>query len=115
VGEQVAARFLRRKGCRVLAKNYRCPAGEIDLICRDGGTLVFVEVKSRSSFQRESPTEAAHPRQWKRIDRAAHYFLRQRGIQSCPCRIDLVTVEWRSLGSVPLVTHYPDAFAAAVR
>jgi putative endonuclease len=112
LGERAAAKYLRERGYRVLIRNYRCPAGEIDLICREGATLVFVEVKTRTQFARESPAEAAPATQWKRIDRAAKYFLRQRNVRSCPCRLDLITVEWASLHSVPRIEHFVDAYAA---
>ena len=112
LGERAAAKYLRQGGYRILVRNYRCPAGEIDLICRAGATLVFVEVKTRSNFTRESPSEAAHPTQWRRIDRAARYFLRQRDVRSCPCRLDLITVEWINPHTPPRIEHFQDAYAA---
>ena len=70
-GERVAQRYLSRRKYRVLAKNYRCPAGEIDLICSQGRAIVFVEVKTRSSDQVQDPQEAIRPNQWRRIENAA--------------------------------------------
>ena len=108
-GERVAARFLRRHRYRVLVRNYRCAAGEIDLICTQGDTLVFVEVKTRTSDVAADPQEAFRPPQWRRIERAARHFLMQGSAQHRPCRFDLVTVFWPPDGS-PHIEHFQDAF-----
>lgn len=108
-GERAAARYLRRRHYRVLVHNYQCVAGEIDLICSDGDTIVFVEVKTRSSDMAEDPLEATRKTQWKRIESAARYFLLQRSVQDRPCRFDLVTVVWPPRGA-PDIEHFVDAF-----
>src|SRR5947209_6203352 len=72
-GERAAARYLRRQGLRVLVRGYRTRCGEIDLIARDGDTLVFVEVKAR---QRGVPAEAVTAEKQRRITLAALHFLR---------------------------------------
>ncbi len=108
-GERTAARYLRRHHHRILVHNYHCVAGEIDLICSDGDTIVFVEVKTRSSDVAEDPLEAMRKTQWRRIENAARYFLLQRSVQDRPCRFDLVTVVWPPRGS-PRIEHFVDAF-----
>jgi putative endonuclease len=92
-------------------RNFRCPAGEIDIICSDGETLVFVEVKTRSSA--DPTTMHGGPRniQWKRIESAARYVLMQKSAQNRPCRFDAITVDWPARGS-PQVEHYQDAYQA---
>jgi len=88
-------------------RNYRCAAGEIDLVCRDADTLVFVEVKTRSSDAAQVLDEAVHPTQWRRLQNAARYFVQQRGANNQPCRFDLVTVLWRP-SCKPDIEHFKD-------
>lgn len=83
--EALAALLLILKGHRILARRARTPAGEIDLIARKGGTLVFAEVKARISL--DAGTEALAPRQRDRIARAAEAFVRTRP--------DLTGLDWR--------------------
>jgi len=110
-GERAAARFLKRRGCRVLARNYRCPAGEIDLICADADMIVFVEVKTRSGTDVQDPQEAIHPSQWRRIESAARYFRSARSAHDRPCRFDVVTVVWPT-GEPMTIEHFEDAHQA---
>lgn len=108
-GERAAARHLRKLRYRIVARNYRCESGEIDLICTDDDTIVFVEVKTRSSDDAQDPREAIRPSQWRRVHSAARYFLMERSAQNQPCRFDVVTVVWPARGS-PQIEHFPDAF-----
>lgn len=108
-GERAAATFLRRRGHRILTRNYRCRAGEIDLICSHGDTLVFIEVKTRSSDRAEDPQETLHGAQRKRIENAARFYLLQCAAQDRPCRFDVVTVIWPEKGS-PRIEHFEDVF-----
>lgn len=108
-GERAAARHLRKLRHRIVARNYRCPAGEIDLISTDDDTIVFVEVKTRSSDDAQDPFEAIRLSQWRRVQNAARCFLMERSAQDRPCRFDVVTVVWPARGS-PRIEHFPDAF-----
>ena len=108
-GERAAARHLKRRRFRILARNYRCPAGEIDLIASQGDTIVFVEVKTRSGEEDECPADLSARIQWPQIARAARYFLMQRSSHDRPCRFDLVTVTWPSRGK-PTIEHFEDAY-----
>jgi len=110
----LARRYLSRRKYRVLAKNYRCPAGEIDLICCQGQAIVFVEVKTRSSDQAQDPQEAIRPSQWRRIENAAYYFLMRHGLADRACRFDVVTVVWPDRGA-PQIEHFEDAHQARRR
>jgi putative endonuclease len=67
-GEDMAVRFLKGKGYRIIGRNFRCPAGEIDIIARDGGTLVFVEVKTRTDSLFGHPIEAVHSGKRRKFD-----------------------------------------------
>lgn len=109
-GERIAEKHLRRKRYHVLARNFHCVAGEIDLIASDRDTIVFVEVKTRSSDQTFVPDRAINTFQRGQIERAAKYFLMERGAQNRPCRFDVVTVVRPPRGEVR-VEHFEDAFA----
>ncbi len=108
-GERAAARYLRRRGHRILARNFRCVAGEIDLICADGDTLVFVEVKARSTDQAAHPHEGFRKPQWRRVANAARFYVMQRSAQQLPCRFDLITIVWPP-GGRARIEHFADAF-----
>ena len=73
--ETQAAVFLEKQGYQILERNFRCPAGEIDLIAKEGGYLCFVEVKYRSERETGTPEEAVDAKKQKRISRAALYYL----------------------------------------
>lgn len=108
-GERAAARYLSRHHFGYLIRNYRCAAGEIDLICSDGDTIVFVEVKCRTSDDVQDLQEALRIPQIRRIENAARYFLMERRLQDRPCRFDVVTVLWPPRGA-PQIEHFQDAF-----
>lgn len=74
-GEAAAAKFIKAEGFRIIEKNFRCKSGEIDIIARDGDTVVFVEVKTRSSDGYGSPVEAVGPVKIRRIIRASETYL----------------------------------------
>jgi putative endonuclease len=89
--EEQASRFLSRHGLQVIARNYRTRLGEIDLIARDGATLVFVEVRLRSSPEFGGAAGSVGPRKQRRIAAAAqHYIARLAG--EPVCRFDVVTL-----------------------
>lgn len=91
-GEDAAASFLERHGLSVLERNFRVKTGEIDIIARDGRTLVFVEVKTRRTEAYGRPGAAVGFRKQQKIIECARWYLRQRQIESCPCRFDVIEV-----------------------
>jgi putative endonuclease len=107
----VAARYLKKQGYRILARNYRCAAGEIDLIAAKGDAIVFVEVKTRMASDSDDGTNPVHPRQQIRIERAARFFLGSAQIHNRSYRFDVVLVLHRETGGLQ-VEHVVDAFAA---
>jgi putative endonuclease len=111
-GERAAARFLRRRGLRVLLRGYRTPSGEIDLIARDGETLVFVEVKAR---RQGVPAEAVTTEKQLRITLAALQFLRKHGLLDVRSRFDIVAIVWPDERGEPQIEHIPNAFEAVGR
>ncbi len=98
--EEVAARFLERQGLAIVARNYRCRAGEIDLVARDGDTLAFVEVRLRGSEAFGGARESVDAAKQRRILQAARHYLAGRPEQPCRCdvvlldRLDPARVEW---------------------
>ena len=90
--EDRAARFLAEQGLRIVARNYRTRMGEIDLIAQDGATLVFVEVRMRSSARFGGALGSITPRKRSRIAAAARHYLMRLGREP-RCRFDVVTVE----------------------
>jgi putative endonuclease len=91
-GEVVAAKWLEAAGLILVARNWRCPAGEIDLIVRDGATAVFVEVKTRTSVAYGHPFEAITPAKRARLRRLVAEWCREHGPVSGGVRIDAIAV-----------------------
>jgi len=112
LGERHAARLLRSKGYRLLEANYRTPLGELDLIARDGETLVFVEIRTRTSEDTLTPLSSVDERKQQHIVRTARAYLRTRRLPECPCRFDVVEVVATVTGKVVKMRHYEGAFGA---
>lgn len=91
-GEQLAHRFLVNKGYRTLTTNYRSPRGEIDLVCQDGDTVVFVEVKTRSSEKFGTPEESVTPLKQRRLQQLAQEYLIAHHLETQPVRFDVLTL-----------------------
>ena len=106
-GERAAARHLRRQGIRVITRGYRTSLGEIDLIAREGTTLVFVEVKTRRAGQ---PAEAVTPEKQRRLSLAALHFLRRFQLLESRCRFDVVAIVWPKGARTPSIEHLRNAF-----
>ncbi len=91
-GEQLAARHLKRLGYRIVCRNYRCPLGEIDIIARHRGVLVFVEVKSRRSEAFGSPKLAVTPAKQHKLSQVAWHYLQKNNLTEINARFDVVTI-----------------------
>jgi putative endonuclease len=110
-GEDSAARFLKRKGYRILARHVDLPVGELDIIAVDGRTVVFVEVKTRTSDDAGHPTEAIDARKEQRMTQAALVYLKRNGLLKYAARFDVVAVSWPQDASRPIIEHYQNAFS----
>ncbi len=110
-GERVAARFLKKLGYKILVRQARSKVGEIDLIARDGETIVFVEVKTRSSHATGHPSEAVGYQKQKQLTRAALFWLKERNLLDHRCRFDVIAITWQD-GQHPVVEHFIHAFEA---
>ena len=109
-GERLAAKLLKQKGYRILARNTRSRWGEIDLIARDGDTIVFVEVKTRSQSETGRPEDAITQHKRRQMTRAASAWLHRYHLDNHRCRFDVVAIVWGD--KAPEVTHYIGAFEA---
>jgi putative endonuclease len=105
-GERVAARHLSDQGMVVLDRNWRCEAGEIDLVLRDGDVLVVCEVKTRASDACGTPHEAVTPDKLERLQRLALLWAETHEVRPSEVRIDLVAVHRPPRGAA-LVEHVP--------
>ena len=112
-GEDMAYRYLRRHGCTVVARNYvaRSGAGEIDLVTWEGGVLVFVEVKTRSSDDFGAPDAAVDAEKQRRIAIAAREYGRRAQVEDSRTRFDIVSV---MLAGPPRIAWRRDAFRVSV-
>jgi putative endonuclease len=105
--EAAAAQFLARKGLTLICSNYRCRLGEIDLVLRDGPSIVFVEVRLRTNPSFGGAAESIGPRKRARIIAAARHYLA--GKPELPCRFDVVLLDRLE---PPRIEWIRDAFAA---
>lgn len=105
LGEELACQFLREKGYAILATNYRCPWGEIDIIARDGADLVFVEVRTRRSADYGTPQESLTPAKVRHLLATAQDYLQNHAKTEASWRIDLVCIRRGQHPSSPLIDH----------
>ena len=108
-GERLAERHLCEQGLVVLARNWRCPEGEIDLILRDGADVVFCEVKTRRGDRFGTPAEAVVPAKVRRLRRLAVRWLEQTTVRPREIRFDVVEVLPQPRGAT-VVEHIRAAF-----
>jgi len=111
-GEAAAREYLQRHGVRILAANFACAAGEIDLIGQERDVLVFIEVKTRTSEAFGPPQLAVHHRKQQQVVRAAQWFLAERRLPEVPCRFDVLGVVFPRDEAPPRIHWVRDAFPA---
>ena len=116
-GEKLAAGFLKKAGYKILAKNYRCPVGEADIIALDktSQAVVFVEVKTRSSDKYVNPEAAVNADKMRRLRKIARYYISRHDTAELEIRFDVIAVLIRpkSPGAKPAkpeINHIPNAF-----
>ncbi|WP_428267480.1 YraN family protein [Haliangium sp.] len=103
-GEDRAVEYLRAQGYHIVERNYRCRAGEIDIVARDGDALVFVEVRTRAGGERGSALETVTAAKQRRLARVAEAYLALRRPSMGACRFDVVGI---TAGEITLIR---DAF-----
>lgn len=109
-GERAAARFLRRRGMKIVARGQRERFGELDLVAVERRTVVFVEVKTRISLRGGHPAEAVDDDKQRRILLAALAFLKRNRLLECAARFDIVAVTWPEGRGRPVIEHFENAF-----
>lgn len=107
-GEKIAEQYLKTKGYKLVARNYRCPLGELDLIALDRRVIVFIEVKTRTGHRFGTPIEAVEFRKQQKMIRVAQYFLSEKRLHQREARFDVVGISWPQ--REPVVEHIENAF-----
>ncbi len=108
-GEDLAVQYLKKKGFKVIERNYHCSEGEIDLVAREKNTLVFVEIKTRSSSEYGLPQDAVDRfKQHKMIEVARSYLAERHLTEDIPARFDVVAIHFMPAG--PQIELIKDAF-----
>ena len=107
-GESVAARHLEAKGYEIIARNWRCRQGEIDLVAQAGEELVFVEVKTRRGRDMGTPEEALTPHKSRKLLQLGQLYVAAHD-PDADWRIDLVAVELDKMGKLLRCEHIPNA------
>jgi putative endonuclease len=108
MGEELAVTQLRTMKYQILERNYRCLLGEMDIIAREKGSLVFVEVKTRATKDFGGPAAAVHERKQRQLSRIALLYLNHKKIRDVPARFDVVAVDLS--GSKPRIEVIQNAF-----
>ena len=108
-GEEVASRFLQDKGYQILETKYRCTWGEVDIVARDGGELVFVEVRTRRDTKYGTPEESLTAAKAQRLVATAEDYLQRHGDANQGWRIDLVAIRLGKGGKVQEIGHLTHA------
>ncbi|MCS7224202.1 MAG: YraN family protein [Armatimonadetes bacterium] len=108
--EREAALYLQRRGYQLLKADVRSPFGQIDLVCRKGNTIVFVEVKARSQEEFGSPLEGLRPKQKERLFRSGEAFIAKHQLSHCEVRFDLIGISFNKKGQIVRIEHIPNAF-----
>ena len=111
LGETIAATFLRNKGYNLLERNWRTPYGEIDLIAKYDESIVFVEVKTRSSRSLGPPEISITPRKGEHMRQAAEYYIQQHPTMNADWRIDLITIQFLPGDTPALIDHFENVLA----
>jgi putative endonuclease len=109
--EDAAAAHLARAGFNIVERNVRLGHGEIDLVCRDGDVVVFVEVKCRRADWGDSPAAAVSWHKQRKLTRLAQHYLKWRGLEDRRCRFDVVAVTVDAAGRMA-IAHVRNAFDA---
>ena len=91
-GEDLALRFLKKKGYRIIEKNYVCKMGEMDIIAQEKDTLAFIEVKTRTSTTFGPPQLAVNPKKQSQMSKVALHFLKEKKLEDAKARFDVVAI-----------------------
>lgn len=110
-GEDRAARYLKKLGYMIVARSQRDNIGELDLVAVDGRTVVFIEVKTRTTHDAGHPADAVDDAKQRRLTRLALSYMKRHDLLECRARFDVVAVTWPARGR-PTIEHFKNAFEA---
>jgi len=110
IGEDIAVKFLKRKGYRILHRNWRCVFGEIDIVAEEKKFLVFAEIKTRSSLDFGPGYLAVNSSKQTKLIKLAYAFLKRYAITDRPCRIDIVSIDMDKKSNKVTIELIKDAF-----
>ncbi|MBY0522384.1 MAG: YraN family protein [Gemmataceae bacterium] len=113
--ERAAWRFVRRQGYRIVARNYHCSQGELDIVAVDGSVIVFIEVRSTGNEDVERPALSVDTAKQRRLTELALHFLQAKRLLGRPARFDVLALSWPADRSEPAIVHYRNAFEAVGR
>jgi putative endonuclease len=108
-GEELAARYLEGKGYKILGRNYRSSVGEVDIVAEEEGSLVFVEVRTRSSDEYGLPEESITSAKAQRMIEVAESYIQEEGESYLSWRIDVVAVELSPTMELVRLAHIKNA------
>lgn len=110
LGETLGVAELERRGYAILARRYRAPQGEIDIVAKDGDTIVFVEVKVKETAEFGTAADAVTVRKQRKVVSVAVDYLARHRLTRSPCRFDVVAID--GSGDQAVLTYYRAAFSA---
>jgi putative endonuclease len=108
--ERAATRFLKRLGHRILARNWECTQGELDLVTLDRQCIVFVEVRSTEQENTERPAASVGHAKQERLTQLALAFMKKHRLLGRPARFDVLAISWPETQKEPRIEHFPNAF-----
>ena len=112
LGEKLAGEFLESKGYRVKCKNFRTPFGELDIVAKHKNSLVFIEVRSRTTSSLGPPFESITRCKQIHIIKNAMFYLKRYGLTDSACRIDIISVKLDSRHRLEKIDHIENAVEA---
>ncbi|WP_066639450.1 YraN family protein [Desulfolucanica intricata] len=108
-GETAAVEYLLQKGYKIILQNFRCYLGEIDIIAKEGDTIIFVEVRARSTDSFGLPQESVSIKKQNRLRKLAQYYISKFSI-SDSCRFDVLGIMFEANGRIKSIEHFINAF-----
>jgi len=109
-GEKLAEKYLKRKGYKIIQKNYRCKLGEIDIIAEQNKVIVFVEVRTKQSEKLGLPQYSINTAKKGQISKAALWYIKEKKIVNQTCRFDVIAITYPSNSQEPHIEHIENAF-----
>lgn len=109
LGEKIAEKFLTSRRFRIIDRNFSTPFGEIDLIAEQADYTVFIEVKTRTSYEFGSPLSSITKEKQKHILKNCQFYLKKYGLSDSPCRIDAVSINLNKQNKLMILKHVRNA------